>query len=69
MVVQLRPHPPLTQVIKMGPRIKKVKVLQGKERDEAEMMRLNPEDLVLITDHIEKIYGNPVSWLIKHSKE
>jgi hypothetical protein len=57
-------------VIRMGPSIRKVKVLEGKEKDEAEKMNLNPEDLVFITDdHIEKINGDPLSWLLKRAKE
>jgi len=54
-------------------RIKKVKVLQGRAREEAEKMHLAPDDLVVLTTtvnslpeyHIEKIDGDPVSYLLK----
>ena len=57
-------------------RIKKVKVLQGRAREQAEKMKLAPDDLVVLTTSvnslpeykIEKIDGDPVSYLIKHLK-
>ena len=57
-------------------RIRKVKVLQGRARDEAEKNGLNPNDLVIVTTrlvnslpeyHIEKIDGDPVSYLLKRA--
>lgn len=41
-------------------RIRKVKVLQGRAREEAMKQNLN---------HIEKIDGDPVSYLLKRAKE
>lgn len=57
-------------------RIRKVKVLQGRAKDEAERQRLTPNDLVVVTTtvnslpeyHIEKIDGDPVSYLLKRAK-
>lgn len=48
-------------------RIRKVKVLQGRAKEEAEKKGLNPNDLVLVivTTNIEKIDGDPVSYLLK----
>lgn len=53
--------------------IRKVKVLQGRARDEANRQRLGDEDLVLVTTSInslptykiEKIEGDPISFLTK----
>ena len=53
--------------------IRKVKVLQGRAKDEAEKQGLSPDDLVIVTTsvnslpeyHIEKIEGDPVSYLLK----
>ena len=53
--------------------IRKVKVLQGRAKDEAEKQGLDPDDLVIVTTsvhplpeyHIEKIEGDPVSFLLK----
>lgn len=49
------------------PRIRKVKVLVGKVKVEAEKLGLNPNDLVIIKNGslVEKIEGDPVSFLIK----
>jgi len=57
-------------------RIRKVKVLQGRAKDEAEKKQLAPDDLVLVTTsvnslpeyQVEKIDGDPVSFLLKRSK-
>jgi hypothetical protein len=56
-------------------RIRKVKVLQGRAKAEAEKQGLNSEDLVIVKTsvkpgslpeyHIEKIEGDPVSYLLK----
>jgi ribosomal protein L22 len=55
--------------------IRKVKVLQGRAKAEAEKQGLNPEDLVIVKTsvnsgslpnyYIEKIEGDPVSYLLK----
>jgi hypothetical protein len=53
--------------------IRKVKVLQGRAKDAAEKQGLGPDDLVIVTTsvhplpeyHIEKIDGDPVSFLLK----
>ena len=52
--------------------IRKVGVLRGRARDEADRMGLDPNDLVIITTslhplpeyHIEKVVGDPVSYLL-----
>ena len=57
----------------MEPIIRKVKVLRGRARDEADKMGLEPDDLVIITTslhplpeyHIEKVEGDPVSFLLR----
>jgi hypothetical protein len=57
-------------------RIRKVKVLQGRAKEVAEKRNLDPDDLVLVTTSvgslpeykIEKIDGDPVSFLLKRSK-
>ncbi len=56
--------------------IRKVKVLQGRAKDEADRQGLDPDDLVIVTTsvnslpeyHIEKIEGDPVSYLLKQIK-
>ncbi len=56
--------------------IRKVKVLQGRAREAATKMGLLANDLVLVTTsvnslpeyHIEKIDGDPVSFLLKRAK-
>jgi hypothetical protein len=56
--------------------IRKVKVLQGRAKAEAEKQGLNPEDLVIVKTsvnpsnplpeyNIERIEGDPVSYLLK----
>jgi hypothetical protein len=58
-------------------RIRKVKVLQGRARYEADKLGLTPNDLVILTTnvnslpeyHIEKIEGDPVSFLLKRAKK
>ncbi len=57
-------------------RIRKVKVLQGRAKAEADKQNLNPNDLVIVRTsihsnslpeyHIEKVDGDPVSFLLKH---
>lgn len=57
-------------------RIRKVKVLQGRAKEVAEKSELKPDDLVIVTTRvnslpeyqIEKIDGDPVSFLLKRSK-
>lgn len=57
-------------------RIRKVSVLQGRAKDEAVRMGLSPDDLIILTTsvnslpeyHIEKIEGNPISYLLKRAK-
>lgn len=56
-------------------RIRKVKMLQGRAKVEAEKQHLDSNDLVIVTTsinslpeyHIEKIDGDPVSYLLKRS--
>jgi hypothetical protein len=58
-------------------RIRKVKVLQGRAKEEAEKLKLDPNDLVIVTTsvnslpeyRIEKIEGDPVSYLLKRAKD
>lgn len=60
----------------MDIRIRKVKVLQGRAKEEATKKRLTPDDLVIVKTsvnslpeyHIEKIEGDPVSFLLKRAK-
>jgi hypothetical protein len=49
--------------------VRKVKVLEGTAKEEAENLKLNPEDLVLVKDShiIDKIDGDPVSFLLKRA--
>ena len=57
-------------------RIRKVKVLNGRAKSEAEKQKLAPNDLVIVTTsvnslpeyHIEKVVGDPVSFLLKRAK-
>lgn len=57
-------------------RIRKVKVLQGRAKDEATKQDLAPDDLVIVKTSvnslpeysIEKIDGDPVSFLLKRAK-
>ena len=46
-------------------RVKKVKVLTGKEREIADSMRLKENDLVLVEITLEQIEGSPIKWLQK----
>ena len=57
-------------------RIRKVKTLKGRAKEEAERMGLKPNDLVIVTTklvnslpeyHIEKVDGDPVSYLLKRA--
>lgn len=58
-------------------RIRKVKVLKGRARVEAEKQKLAPDDLVIVTTtigslpeyRIEKIEGDPVSFLLKRASK
>lgn len=51
-------------------KIRKVKVLQGKAKTTAKKMGLSSNDLVIVTpEYIEKIYGDPVSYLLKRSEK
>ena len=45
-------------------RIRKVKFLQGMAKTLAENQGLNPSDLVVLTVSIEKVVGDPVSFLL-----
>lgn len=54
-------------------RIRKVKVLRGRAKEEAEKQGLTPNDLVIVTTsiidgfpeyHIEKVVGDPTSFLL-----
>ena len=45
-------------------RIRKVKFLQGMAKTLAENQGLNPSDLVILTVSIEKVIGDPVSYLL-----
>ncbi|MDR2203252.1 MAG: hypothetical protein LBE76_02925 [Nitrososphaerota archaeon] len=57
--------------------IRKVKVLQGRAKEEAETMGLKPDDLVILTTtvnslpqyNIEKIDGSPVDYLMKKASK
>jgi len=57
-------------------RIRKVKVLHGRAKAEAEKQDLKPDDLVILTTsvnslpeyRVEKIDGDPVSFLLKRAK-
>lgn len=57
-------------------RIRKVKMLQGRAKVEAEKQGLAPSDLVIVTTsvnslpeyRIEKVVGDPVSYLLKRAK-
>ena len=56
-------------------RIRKVKVLQGRAKIEADKQQLSLEDLVIVTTSvnslpeytIEKVEGDPVSYLLNRS--
>lgn len=52
-------------------KIKKVKMLKGRAKQEAEKKGLKPNDLVIVRNgiEIEKIVGDPVSYLLKHSQK
>ncbi len=52
-------------------KIRKVSVLQGKVKEEAKRKGLSPNDLVIVkpNGHLEKIVGDPVSYLLKRAKE
>lgn len=44
--------------------IRKVEVLQGMAKALAEKQGLNPDDLVILTISIEKVIGDPISYLL-----
>ena len=44
--------------------IRKVKVLRGIAKELAEEQGLDPDDLVVLTVSIEKVVGDPVSFLL-----
>lgn len=47
-------------------KIRKVNMLQGKAKTRAKHMGLSPDDLVIVTpESIEKIIGDPISYLLK----
>ena len=56
--------------------IRKVKVLKGRAKIEAEKLGLSSNDLVILKTsvnslpeyHVEKIIGDPVSYLLKRAK-
>jgi len=58
-------------------RIRSVKVLQGRAKDEAMKQKLKPDDLVILKTSVnslpeysvEKIEGDPVSYLLKRAKK
>lgn len=60
-------------------RVRKVKSLQGRLKAEAERLGLKPDDLVIVVTivkagslpeyRIEKIDGDPVSYLLKRSRD
>ena len=49
--------------------IVKVKTLQGRVRLMAEAEGLDPDDLVILTVSIEKVVGDPVSYLLSQVVE
>ncbi len=63
-------------VMALDIRIRKVKMLQGRAKVEAEKQGLTPNDLVIVTTtvnslpeyHIEKVDGDPVSYLLKRAQ-
>jgi len=52
-------------------KIKIVRVLKGKLKEEAEKLGLSPNDLVIVHDSgkLEKIEGDAVSYLLKRAKD
>ena len=49
--------------------IRKVKVLQGIAKDIADKHGLGPNDLVIVSVSLEKVIGDPVSYLLSEFKE
>ena len=54
--------------------IRKVSILKGRAKEEAERQGLSPDDLVIVTItiidgppeyHLEKVEGDPVSYLLR----
>ncbi len=63
----------------MNEMIRKVKVLRGRAREQADRMNLSLDDLVIVKTiiephslpqyHIEKVEGDPVSYLLKRAEK
>lgn len=49
--------------------IRKVSVLQGMAKNIADKHDLEPNDLVIVTVSLEKVIGNPVSYLLAQIEE
>ena len=49
--------------------IRKVKTLQGRARFMADSEGLDPDDLVILTISLEKVIGDPVSYLLSKIEE
>jgi len=49
--------------------IRKVKTLQGLAKDIADKHCLEPDDLVVVTISLEKITGDPVSYLLSQLEQ
>ena len=49
--------------------IRKVNVLQGIAKDIADKHGLDPNDLVIVSVSLEKVIGDPVSYLLSEFKE
>jgi hypothetical protein len=56
---------------------RKVKVLQGRARAEADKQGLTPDDLVLLTTtytdglptyKVEKVYGDPITYILRRAR-
>jgi hypothetical protein len=60
-----RVEPRIQSEISRYIRIKKVRILEGTERRIALNLGCGEEDLVLVKVEVEKIEGDPISWLEK----
>ena len=49
----------------MGIEIRKVKILKGTAKADAEKQGLKSEDLVIVRTTVEKIEGDPLSYLLR----
>ncbi len=59
-----------SETLKSKPRIRKVKTLDGQAKENATELNLDPEDLVIVRgSEVEKIVGDPVSYLVKQLQE